>query len=34
MAEVDCKWQYCGLRVVRLQNERVCIDVLPEAGAP
>jgi hypothetical protein len=33
MAEVDINWQYCGLQVVRLQNELVCLDVLPEVGA-
>ena len=33
MAEVDTNWQYRGLQVVRLQNELICVDVLPEVGA-
>jgi hypothetical protein len=33
MAEVDTQWHYRGLQVVRLQNEQVCLDVLPEVGA-
>ena len=33
MAEVDTNWRYRGLQVVRLQNDRICLDVLPEVGA-
>jgi len=33
MAEVDTNWHYRGLQVVRLQNELICVDVLPEVGA-
>ena len=33
MAEVDTNWRYCGLKVVRLQNELICLDVLPAVGA-
>ncbi len=33
MTHIDTHWQYCGLPVVRMENELVCIDVLPEAGA-
>jgi hypothetical protein len=33
MAELNTKWRYCGLQVVRLENELLRIDVLPEAGA-
>jgi len=33
MASIDTNWQYCGLRVVRMENERICVDILPEAGA-
>ena len=33
MVEVDTNWQYCGLQVVRLQNDLICVDVLPEVGA-
>lgn len=32
MVELDTNWQYCGLRVVRLQNDLICVDVLPELG--
>jgi hypothetical protein len=30
---VDVHWQYLGLQVVRLENELISIDVLPELGA-
>jgi len=30
---VDVRWQYMGLQVVRLENELISIDVLPELGA-
>jgi hypothetical protein len=30
---VDTDWKYCGLQVVRLENEVICLDVLPELGA-
>jgi len=33
MAEVDANWQYLGLQVVRLENELIRLDVLPEVGA-
>jgi hypothetical protein len=33
MASVDTNWQYCGMQVVRLENDLVCMDVLPELGA-
>ncbi len=32
MANVDTDWQYCGLRVVRLENDFLRLDVLPELG--
>ena len=32
-AQVDTNWQYRGLQVVRLENEALCLDVLPELGA-
>jgi len=32
-ASVDINWQYCGLDVVRLENEVLCVDVLPQLGA-
>src|SRR5262245_60270164 len=33
MAELDSNWSYCDLKVVRLQNDLICLDVLPELGA-
>jgi hypothetical protein len=33
MAELNTKWRYCGLQVVRLENAFLRVDVLPEAGA-
>src|SRR5512140_222495 len=33
MVHVDTNWKYRGLQVVRLENELLCIDVLPELGA-
>jgi len=33
MVSVDVNWQYHGLRVVRIENEVLCIDILPELGA-
>ena len=30
---LDFDWQYRGLQVVRLENDLLCIDVLPELGA-
>ena len=33
MAEVDTNWQYRGLQVVRLENDLIRMDVLPEVGA-
>jgi len=33
MPTIDTNWQYHGLRVVRIENELVCLDVLPELGA-
>jgi hypothetical protein len=32
-SRVDIHWKYRGLQVVRLENEILCIDVLPELGA-
>ncbi len=32
-ARIDTRWQYCGLQVVRLENDLICADVLPEVGA-
>ena len=32
-ARIDTDWQYRGLQVVRLENEVICLDVLPELGA-
>jgi hypothetical protein len=32
-ARVDVDWKYRGLQVVRLENNLVCVDVLPELGA-
>jgi hypothetical protein len=31
--QVDTNWQYRGLQVVRLENELLRVDVLPEAGS-
>jgi hypothetical protein len=31
--QLDTHWQYRGLQVVRLENDLLCIDVLPELGA-
>lgn len=33
MVRLDANWQVHGLRVVRIENEFLCIDVLPELGA-
>lgn len=33
MAHVDMDWRYRDLQVVRLRNDRLCVDVLPELGA-
>lgn len=33
MIRVDTHWQYYGLQVVRLENELICLDTLPELGA-
>jgi len=33
MVEVDAQWQYRGLQVVRLENELLRVDVLPDLGA-
>lgn len=33
MIRVDTQWHYHGLQVVRLENEQICLDVLPELGA-
>ncbi len=33
MTHIDTHWQYNGLRVVRLENEHLCVDILPELGA-
>jgi hypothetical protein len=30
---IDTNWQYRGLRVVRIENERIRMDVFPEVGA-
>jgi len=30
---IDSDWQYRGLQVVRLENDLLCVDVLPELGA-
>ena len=30
---LDTNWQYKGLQVVRLENESICVDVLPQLGA-
>jgi hypothetical protein len=30
---LDTDWQYNGLQVVRLENECICVDVLPQLGA-
>ena len=30
---IDIHWQYRGLQVVRLENDLICVDVLPELGA-
>lgn len=32
-ARIDLDWQYRGLQVVRLENEWISVDVLPELGA-
>ena len=33
MLRLDTDWQYRGMQVLRLENDRLCIDVLPELGA-
>src|SRR5512139_1217139 len=33
MLRLDLNWQYRGLQVVRLENDLLCIDILPELGA-
>ena len=33
MLRLDTDWQHRGLQVVRLENDLLCIDVLPELGA-
>jgi hypothetical protein len=33
MLRLDTNWQYRGLQVVRLENDLLCIDLLPELGA-
>ena len=33
MANVDTDWEYRGLRVVRLENDLISLDVLPELGS-
>jgi hypothetical protein len=33
MLQLDTDWQYLGLQVLRLENDLLCIDVLPELGA-
>jgi hypothetical protein len=33
MVRLDLNWQFHGLRVVRIENDLLCIDVLPELGA-
>jgi hypothetical protein len=30
---LDTEWQYKGLQVVRIENELICVDVLPQVGA-
>ena len=30
---IDVNWQYRGLQIIRLENELLSIDVLPELGA-
>jgi len=32
MSHVDTDWKYQGLQVVRLENDLLCVDVLPELG--
>jgi galactose mutarotase-like enzyme len=29
---IDSRWSYCGLRCIRLENEHMVLDVLPEVG--
>jgi hypothetical protein len=33
MLRLDTDWQYHGLQVLRLENDVLCIDILPELGA-
>jgi len=33
MPSIDTSWQLHGLRVIRLENDQLCLDVLPELGA-
>ena len=33
MLRLDMDWQYRGLQVVRLENDLLCVDILPELGA-
>jgi hypothetical protein len=32
-ATVDTRWNFCGLQVVRLENEQLRVDILPQLGA-
>jgi len=32
MVSVDVNWRYNNLQVVRIENEHLCIDILPECG--
>ena len=33
MTQLDTNWDYCGLKVVRPENDFIRLDLLPEAGA-
>ena len=33
VTQVDLNWKYRDLQVVRLENETICLDVLPDLGA-
>ncbi len=32
MVRINTNWQYCGLQVLRMENDFVTIDILPELG--
>jgi len=33
MTRIDTHWRYHDLPVVRIENDKLCVDLLPEVGA-